>query len=185
MHLRGRRATRATLALSQQDRRGSQLGDDSRYEGASLAMMGEKAVLPPGDACSGWVVLWLIATALALSGCGKTAGPPAVECVIDYGGESYTSIVRPTSDPYRVKPLKIGDAFEFKAVYVATPPAVAALSFYVYDAGERGPVLIEQTKYRPPLPRNSSSSSAGFTGIHYVYGLQGEELVYTCRRRSP
>jgi len=130
------------------------------------------------------VGLWLLAAGLALAGCGKGSTPPPVECVIDYGGEAHTTIVHPTSDPYRISPLAIEDAFQFKAVYVAAPQALAALNFYVYYLTERGPVIAEQTKYRPPFPRNAPSLNGNFTGAHHVYGPDGEELVYTCRWRS-
>jgi hypothetical protein len=70
-------------------------------------------------------------------------------------------------------------------VYVAQPSNVAALNFYTYYVSDRGPVIVEQSKYRPPYPRNSAGSNGSFTGARYVYGPDGEELVYSCRWRSP
>jgi hypothetical protein len=131
------------------------------------------------------VTLGLLATAPALIGCRHQPSPPLVECVLSYGGESHTTVVRPTSEPYRINALKIEDAFEFKAVYVALPANVAALNFYTYYVSERGPVIAEQTKYRPPFPKNSPGSNGNFTGTRYVYGPDGEELVYSCHWRSP
>jgi hypothetical protein len=147
--------------------------------------MREKRVLPAVLRWQHGVALWLVAAGAALSGCKRASSPPAVECVLDYGGQSQTTVVRPTSEPYRVKALKIEDAFEFKAVYVAAPPALAALNFYAYYVSDRGPVIVEQTKYRPPFPRNSPSSNGNFTGAHHVYAPDGEELVYACSWRSP
>ena len=127
---------------------------------------------------------WLLTAGLSLTACGRHAAAPPLECVVDYGGESHSLVVHASADPYRVSPLKLEDAFEFKAVYVTAPPAVAALNFYVYYLTERGPVIAEQTKYRPPFPRNAPSVNGNFTGSHHVYGPDGEELVYSCRWRS-
>jgi hypothetical protein len=117
----------------------------------------------------------------AVSGCRKAPSSPTVACTLQYGGQSWTTVVRATSDPYRVSPLKIEDAFEFKAVYVAAPADVAVLDLYTYFVLDKGPVILEQIKYRPPFPRNSSGSNGTFTGSHYVYGPDGEELRYSCR----
>jgi hypothetical protein len=122
--------------------------------------------------------------AVILAGCAKRAAPTPVECVIEYGGTAHLLTVSPTADPYRVAPLAIEDAFEFKAVYLAVPKVPRALGFYVYSLSERGPVLIEQTKYQAPFPRNAPSVNGTFTGSHHVYGPDGEELVYSCRFRS-
>jgi hypothetical protein len=153
----------------------------------AVATMRKKRVLPsllglrsPGGALR----LWLLAAGLALPSCGKGVAPPPVECVVDYGGEAHSVIVHPTLDPYRVSPLGLEDTFEFKAVYVARPAPEATLDFYVYYLTPRGPVIAEQTKYRPPFPRNSPTLNGNFTGAHHVYGPDGEELVYSCRWRS-
>ena len=130
--------------------------------------------------------LCLLAAALAsASGCRKAASPPPAVCTLQYGGQSWATVVRATSDPYRVQPLKIEDAFEFKAVYVAAPADVAVLDLYTYFVFDKGPVILEQVKYRPPFPRNSSGSNGTFTGSHYVYGPNGEELRYACRWVMP
>ena len=107
-----------------------------------------------------------------------------MDCVIEYGGTTHLLSVSPTADPYRVAPLAIEDAFEFKAVYTAVPKVPRALGFYVYSLSERGPVLVEETKYQAPFPRNAPSVNGTFTGSHHVYGPDGEELVYSCRFRS-
>jgi len=122
--------------------------------------------------------------ALISGGCAKRAAPTPVECVIEYGGVAHLLTVSPTSDPYRVAPLAIEDAFQFKAVYTAVPKVPRALGFYVYSLSERGPVLIEQTKYQAPFPRNAPSVNGTLTGSHHVYGPDGEELIYSCRFRS-
>jgi hypothetical protein len=151
------------------------------------ARMAERRVLPSSRDLRSKGRLgrrWLLASSLALTACGRHTGPPPLECVVDYGGQSHSLLVHATSDPYRVSPLELEDAFEFKAVYVAAPPAVAALNFYVYYLTERGPMIAEQTKYRPPFPRNAPSLNGNFTGSHHVYAPDGEELVYSCRWRS-
>jgi hypothetical protein len=129
------------------------------------------------------VKVCLVAAALLTSGpgCRKAPSPKAVACTLQYGGQSWTTVVRATSDPYRVSPLEIADAFEFKAVYVAAPADVAVLDLYTYFVFDKGPVILEQSKYRPPFPKNSSGSNGTFTGSHYVYGPDGEELRYSCR----
>lgn len=122
--------------------------------------------------------------ALLLAGCAKRAAPAPVDCAIEYGGATHLLTVVPTSDPYRVAPLAIEDAFAFKAVYTALPKVPRTLGFYVYSLTERGPVLIEQTKFQAPFPRNAPSVNGNFTGSHHVYGPDGEELIYSCRFRS-
>ena len=89
--------------------------------------------------------------------------------------------VPPTSDPYRVAPLAIEDAFEFKAVYTALPKVPRTLGFYVYALGERGPVLVEQTKFQAPFPRNAPSVNGNFTGSRdlpagYLCGSVDEDI---------
>lgn len=128
---------------------------------------------------------WLPTVGLALLSCNKQNPPASVECVIDYWGESHTAILNATTDPYRVTPLKIDDAFEFKGVYVAAPAAEASLAFYAYYETENGPVIVEQTQYLPPFPGNTPTSNGSFTGTHHVYGAGGEELTYACHWRSP
>ena len=94
-------------------------------------------------------------------------------------------LVPATTAPYRVLPHKVDDRFEFKAVYVTTPADVAVLDLYTYFVFDRGPVILEQTKYRPPFPRNSPGPGGTFTGDHYVYGPAGQELRYSCRWQGP
>jgi len=129
------------------------------------------------------LVVSITALASAL-GCARATTPPPVECTIEYGGAAQKTLVRPTDDPYRVPTLKIEDAFEFKAAADAAPLDAAALAFYAYYTTDRGPVIAEETKYRPPFPRNAPSLNGNFTGTHHVYGPDGEELVYSCRWRS-
>lgn len=128
---------------------------------------------------------WRLAAPFILFGCSKGATAPSVTCTLDYGGESQTVLVQATSDPYRVLPHKVDDRFEFKAVYVTLPADVAVLDLYTYFVFDRGPVILEQTKYRPPFPRNSAGPGGTFTGDHYVYGPAGQELRYSCRWQAP
>ncbi len=130
------------------------------------------------------VGLAALAALASLLGCAKASTPPPVECTLEYGGATQKTLVHPTTDPYRVPTIKIEDVFEFKAVYVAAPIDAAALAFYAYYTTERGPVIAEETKYRPPFPRNAPVVNGNFTGAHHVYAPDGEELVYSCRWRS-
>ena len=59
----------------------------------------------------------LLATSIVLSSCSRHSTSATVECNIDYWGKTHQAIVHPTTEPYRVSPLKIDEAFEFKAVY--------------------------------------------------------------------
>jgi hypothetical protein len=127
----------------------------------------------------------LLAATLVLWGCSKGSSAPSAACTLDYGGESQTVLVQPTSDPYHVQPHRVDDRFEFKAVYVTTPADVAVLDLYTYFVFDRGPVILEQTKYRPPFPRNNAGPGGTFTGDHYVYGPAGQELRYSCRWQAP
>jgi hypothetical protein len=152
--------------------------------------MREKRVFPTAmhfgshRGAAGSSLLVAVLTIIGVPACARHGAPPPIECVVDYGGEAHKIVVHPTSDPYRVPPSKIEDAFQFKAVYVAAPAPEATLDFYAYYVTERGPVIAEQTKYRPPFPRNAPSVNGNFTGDHHVYGPDGEELIYSCRWRS-
>lgn len=104
--------------------------------------------------------------------------------MIEYGGEAHVLSASPTADPYRVAPLRIEDAFEFKAVYTAVPKVPQTIAFYAYSQSDRGPLLIEETHYLAPFLHNAPSVNGTFTGSHHVYAADGRELVYSCRFRS-
>ena len=131
--------------------------------------MTEKRVFPSPPLADTPLKVWLLAALLALAltstGCRRASAPALVECVLDYGGQARTTVVRATTDPYRVKPVNVDDQFAFRAVYVTAPAAAAVLDLYTYYVTEKGPVIVEQTKYLPPFPKNSAALRGSFTGL--------------------
>jgi len=109
--------------------------------------------------------------------CATTPRPRGLDCTFTYGGESTTTHVTPTEDPYMVKTVELGDRLAYKVVYVDQPEAERVVSIYAYALSEDGPVLIHQVKYTPPFPLDVPN----FTGKHSVYEPRNaSELQYTC-----
>jgi len=105
----------------------------------------------------------------------------SVNCHIIYGGENFSVVAQPTSDPYRVEGRKIGRYFEFKAVYVTQPADLAAISLYVYATSSGESVLIHQVKYTASV--TNAATPWGFTGFHYVYeSSKSSEIQYWCEK---
>jgi hypothetical protein len=119
----------------------------------------------------------LVLTMLACSCAAPNAQRP-LACTYVYGGEETSVAVPPTTDPYRVPIIDLGDRLGWKVVYVAGPRELATVSIYTYALSEEGPALIHQAKYRPPFPQPGAQ---GFTGVHAVYEPRnGSELRYWC-----
>ncbi|MEJ0087741.1 MAG: hypothetical protein WDO72_18885 [Pseudomonadota bacterium] len=112
---------------------------------------------------------------------GAPAFADSVHCHIIYGGENFSVVAQPTSDPYRVPGQKIGRYFEFKAVYVTTPAEVAAISLYVYATASGESVLIHQAKF--PAGIANTAAPWGFSGFNYIYEpSKSSELQYWCEK---
>jgi len=119
----------------------------------------------------------LLASILAAS----PALADSVNCHIIYGGENFSVVAQPTSDPYRVEGRKIGRYFEFKASYVTQPADLAAISLYVYATSSGESVLIHQVKFSADV--KNSATPWGFTGFHYVYeSSKSSEIQYWCEK---
>ncbi len=119
---------------------------------------------------------------------GSTArAAPLLECTCTYGGESWTLTASPTTDPYLVVAVKVGERFRFRMVWVADPPAEAGVNLYAYYPGADGaPVVIHQSKYRPPFPAVGKGAPYGFTGLQFVYELRtASEFQFWCGWREP
>ena len=109
------------------------------------------------------------------------AAADSVTCHIIYGGENFTVIARPTSDPYGIKGEKIGRYFEFKAAYVTAPADLGAIALYVYGIASGEAVLIHEAKYSPGV--GNGAAPWGFTGLQYVYEpTKSSELQYWCEK---
>lgn len=130
----------------------------------------------------------LLLAALVSAAIGPAArAAPLLECTCTYGGESRTLSAPPATDPYRVAPVKVGRRFQFRMVWVADPPGEAGVNLYVYypDADDT-PVVIHQSKYRPPYPQVGRGALFGFTGLQFVYELQSaSEFQFWCGWREP
>lgn len=112
---------------------------------------------------------------------GTTAFGASIKCHIIYGGENFLVQASPVANPYLVESQKIGRYFEFKVVYVEAPASAAAINIYTYALASGEPVLIHQSKRRPPFPKNAGKH--GFTGLNFVYEpSKGSELQYWCER---
>jgi hypothetical protein len=115
---------------------------------------------------------------LALSG---PAFADSVHCHIIYGGENFSVIAQPSSDPYRVTGQKIGRYFEFKAAYIKGPAGFAAISLYVYATSSGESVLIHQAKFAAEI--TNAAAPWGFSGFNYVYEpSKSSELQYWCEK---
>lgn len=105
----------------------------------------------------------------------------SIKCHITYGGENFLVQAQPAANPYLVASQKIGRYFEFKVVYVEAPASATAINIYTYGMASGEPVLIHQSKRRPPYPKNAGKY--GFTGLNFVYEpSKGSELQYWCER---
>jgi hypothetical protein len=105
----------------------------------------------------------------------------SVSCHIIYGGENFPVVAPVTKDPYTAKGQKIGRYFEFKAVYVTQPAAVAAIGLYVYATSSGESVLIHQAKF--PAGITNGAAPWGFSGFNYVYEpSKSSELQYWCEK---
>ena len=125
-------------------------------------------------------------SALALLGAALLAPAGAhaakVECHIIYGGENFTVDATPAANAYDVPEKNIGRYFAFKATYVAAPERAAAINLYTYSVVTGVPILIHQTKHRPPFIQGGSRY--GFTGLNFVYEpTKGSELKYWCEQQ--
>ena len=109
--------------------------------------------------------------------CATAPRPRGLDCTFTYGGESTTTHIASTEDPYAVKTVELGDRLAYKVVYVEQPEAERVVSIYAYALSEEGPVLIHQAKYTPPFP----TGAPNFTGLHSVYEPRNaSELQYAC-----
>ncbi len=120
----------------------------------------------------------LLALTLLCCSCATTIAQRPLQCTYVYGGEEKVVRIPPTTDPYSVPLVELGDRLAWKAVYVAAPEELAVVSLYTYFLSEQGPVLIHQVKYRPPFPKTGSK---GFTGVQAIYEPRNSsELQYWC-----
>jgi hypothetical protein len=118
------------------------------------------------------------ALALFACSCAATNNQRPLTCTYVYGGEEKAVSIPPTTDPYNVPLIDLGDRLGWKVVYVAAPEELAVVSIYTYSLSEQGPALIHQVKYRPPYPKEGGQ---GFTGVHAVYEPRNSsELQYWC-----
>jgi len=105
----------------------------------------------------------------------------AVDCYVNYGGETQLIRATPTAAPYEVAPIAIGSLFLFRVVFQRTPPGLGAIKVYTYVDRDppQGVALVHQAEYLyPPLP---SHGPYGFTGLQRVYEpLRDGELQYWC-----
>ncbi|MEP7052911.1 MAG: hypothetical protein ABJB12_21275 [Pseudomonadota bacterium] len=112
--------------------------------------------------------------------CARPGGDSVV-CTFDYGGETTHARFDASADPYLGRLVPIADEFAFRGVYVKSPADVARVALSAYYVGDRGPVLLEKTRYYPPFPRPSAASRYGFTGLRALYAPEGHELQYWCQ----
>lgn len=108
----------------------------------------------------------------------------AVDCHVNYGGETQVISATPTAAPYEVAPIAIGSLFLFRMVVQRTPPGLGAVKVYTYVDRDppQGATLVHQAEYLyPPLTSAAKHSRYGFTGLQRVYEpLRDGELQYWC-----
>lgn len=118
----------------------------------------------------------------------QVAGAQALlRCAIEVNGEVQVHAFKPTSDPYSVKSVAIGERFRFKAVVWAEADEVKLVSISAYYQTHRQPMLMQQAKYIKPIPQTQPAPDA-LTGRVALYSpVLGKELAYQCalHRESP
>jgi hypothetical protein len=114
------------------------------------------------------------------------AAAPLLECTTTYGGESWTLTAPPTTDPYRVAAVPVGQRFLFRMVWVAEPAREAGVNLYAYYPDADGtPVVIHQSKYANPVPVAAKGAPWGFTGLQFVYEPRSaSEFQFWCGWRE-
>jgi len=111
-------------------------------------------------------------------GCARKA--PAVACTCSYGGVEQRLVFPATQSPYAVKAVDVAGRFRFKAIYLREPWRARGISLYAYHQADGGDVLLQESKYVPPLPTVTAGARYGFTGRQLVYSPTGRELEYWC-----
>lgn len=124
----------------------------------------------------------LLALAFLAPALSLPAQASEVRCHVLYGGEEFPVDASPKANVYDVPAKPIGRYFAFKVTYVAAPERVAAINIYTYSVVSGTPVLLHQTKHRPPYIRGGSRY--GFTGLNFVYEpSKASELKYWCEHK--
>ena len=118
----------------------------------------------------------------------QVAGAQALlRCAIEVNGEVQVHAFKPTSDPYRVESVAIGERFRFKAVVWTEADEVKLVSIAAHYQTRRQPMLMQQAKYIKPIPQTQPAPDA-LTGRVALYSpVLGKELAYQCalHRESP
>ena len=123
-------------------------------------------------------------TFLALfAGCSLASNAlasPVLRCHVEIADTVQILNFAPETDPYTVRPVNIGDRFDFKAVVIGNGGAVDYVSLYVYDKDRAPSVLLHQANYPAPVAQSAPAASA-LTGVNFVYSRRlGRELKYAC-----
>lgn len=121
---------------------------------------------------------WTVIACLALPGLAQAT--PALNCLLEHGGETRSVSFAPTSDPYRVESVEVGSAFRFKAVVFSEQERVAYVKLYTYYQSPRQAVLLHQASYRAPLAEPAASARS-LTGDQRLFSSRlGMEFLYNC-----
>lgn len=122
------------------------------------------------------------ATALLCMGWAAGAWGAAVDCHIDYGGETRTLRVAGSARPLAEPAHEVGSYFLVRAVNTLGQGPLGALTVTVWAAHDNGPAPIHEARYVPPTP-SSPKAPHGFTGLQRVYEpVRDGELAYWCER---
>ena len=118
-----------------------------------------------------------IALSYQLSGIVQAA--PLLRCEVIYAGVTYTVVSTPSSDPYSVEAVDIGERFRFKAVMVGVDKPIDYIKLYAYFQTRRKDIPIHQATYLPPFA--ASDEAYLLTPQNYLYAGDVErELQYHC-----
>lgn len=110
------------------------------------------------------------------------AGAVAVDCHLNYGGETRVVRALPVASPYTAPVIEVGSYFLFRLVFEGRPPAPATIKAYTYANRESGPTLLHQANFPYPPPKTGPRR---FSGTHFVHEpLRDGELQYWCELTS-
>lgn len=109
---------------------------------------------------------------------------PLLRCKIEQSGATFLVESSPTLDPYGAAAVAINRNFRFKAVVIGNQEKVDYIKIYVYDMGQRQPILLHEAKYLAPLVQTAQAAELApyqLTGMHYLYSPDlNREMQYGC-----
>jgi len=103
-----------------------------------------------------------------------------LHCDIEVNGEVHHHVFAPTTDPYTVQSVAIGERFRFKAVVLGVGDNIDLVNIYAYYQTRRQPMVMQHAKHLNPFSLENPAPGA-LTGRVALYSpVLGKEMVYQC-----